>query len=183
MKLENLLFLRILHLSNSKSIEEYIQLSPEQFPNLEYVEFGNDDKGSFLAQLQAFSTIKHLAFAPVKTPIFESLAPFSNTLESLDLGSAQDSFTLKGIGILKKLQTIWINSTYCDTDCSAFLEVPQIKEITLMYGKNVTNAEAILELPNLVNLELSDCKTPDKKKLMTKELKKKFVERGFKSVW
>ena len=52
-----------------------------------------------------------------------------------------------------------------------------------MYGKNVTNAEAILELPNLVNLELSDCKTPDKKKLMTRELKKKFVERGFKSVW
>ena len=52
-----------------------------------------------------------------------------------------------------------------------------------MYGKNVTNAEAILELPNLVNLELSDCKTPDKKKLMTRELKKKFVERGFKKVW
>lgn len=52
-----------------------------------------------------------------------------------------------------------------------------------MYGKNVTNAEAILELPNLVNLELSDRKTPDKKKLMTRELKKKFVERGFKSVW
>ena len=183
LKLENLLFLRILHLSNSKSIEEYIQLSPEQFPNLEFVEFRNDDKGSFLAQLQAFSTIKHLAFYPVKTPIFESLAPFSNTLESLDLGSAQDSFTLKGIGILKKLQTIWINSTYCDTDCSAFLEVPQIKEITLMYGKNVTNAEAILELPNLIYLQLSDCKTPDKKKLMTRELKKKFVERGFKSVW
>lgn len=183
LKLENLLYLRILHLSNSKSIEEYIQLSPEQFPNLEFVEFRNDDEGYFLKQLQAFSTIKHLAFAPVKTPIFESLAPFSNTLESLDLGSAQDSFTFKGIGILKKLQTIWINSTYCDTDCSAFLEVPQIKEITLMYGKNVTNAEAILELPNLVNLELSDCKTPDKKKLMTRELKKKFVERGFKKVW
>ena len=183
LKLENLLFLRILHLSNSKSIEEYIQLSPEQFPNLEYVEFGNDDEGSFLAQLQAFPNIKHLAFGPVKVPIFESLAPFSNTLESLDLGSAQDSFTLKGIGILKKLQTIWINSTYCDTDCSAFLEVPQIKEITLMYGKNVTNAEAILELPNLIYLQLSDCKTPDKKKLMTRELKKKFVERGFKSVW
>ena len=183
LKLENLLFLRILHLSNSKSIEEYIQLSPEQFPNLEYVEFGNDDKGSFLAQLQAFPNIKHLAFRTIKTPVFESLAPFSNTLESLDLGSAQDSFTFKGIGILKKLQTIWINSTFCDTDCSAFLEVPQIKEITLMYGKNVTNAEAILELPNLVNLELSDCKTPDKKKLMTRELKKKFLERGFKSVW
>ena len=183
LKLENLLFLRILHLSNSKSIEEYIQLSPEQFPNLEYVEFGNDDEGSFLAQLQAFPNIKHLAFGPVKVPIFESLAPFSNTLESLDLGIAQDSFTFKGIGILKKLQTIWINSTYCDTDCSAFLEVPQIKEITLMYGKNVTNAEAILELPNLIYLQLSDCKTPDKKKLMTKELKKKFVERGFKSVW
>jgi len=63
------------------------------------------------------------------------------------------------------------------------LEVPQIKEITLMYGKNVTNAEAILELPNLIYLQLSDCKTPDKKKLMTRELKKKFVERGFKSVW
>lgn len=183
LKLENLLFLRILHLSNSKSIEEYIQLSPEQFPNLEYVEFGNDDKGSFLAQLQAFPNIKHLAFGPVKTPIFESLAPFSNTLESLNLWCPKDSFTFKGIGILKKLQTIWINSTYCDTDCSVFLEVPQIKEITLMYGKNVTNTEAILELPNLVNLELSDCKTPDKKKLMTKELKKKFVERGFKSVW
>ena len=183
LKLENLLFLRILHLSNAKSIEEYIQLSPEQFPNLEFVEFHNDDKGSFLAQLQTFSTIKHLKLGPVKVPLFESLAPFSNTLESLNLWCPKDSFTFKGIGILKKLQTIWINSTYCDTDCSAFLEVPQIKEITLMYGKNVTNAEAILELPNLVNLELSDCKTPDKKKLMTKELKKKFVERGFKSVW
>ena len=183
LKLENLLFLRILHLSNSKPIEEYIQLSPEQFPNLEFVEFHNDDKGYFLKQLQTFSTIKHLKLGPVKVPLFESLAPFSNTLESLNLWCPKDSFTFKGIGILKKLQTIWINSTYCDTDCSAFLEVPQIKEITLMYGKNVTNAEAILELPNLVNLELSDCKTPDKKKLMTKELKKKFVERGFKSVW
>lgn len=183
LKLENLLYLRILHLSSAKSIEEYIQLSPEQFPNLEYVEFHNDDKGSFLSQLQAFPNIKHLAFGPIKTPVFGSLAPFSNTLESLNLWCPKDSFTFKGIGILKKLQTIWINSTYCDTDCSAFLEVPQIKEITLMYGKNVTNAEAILELPNLVNLKLSDCKTPDKKKLMTKELKKKFVERGFKSVW
>ena len=182
LKLENLLFLRILHLSSAKSIEEYIQLSPEQFPNLEFVEFHNDDKGYFLKQLQTFSTIKHLKLGPVKVSLFESLAPFSNTLESLNLWCPKDSFTFKGIGILKKLQTIWINSTYCDTDCSAFLEVPQIKEITLMYGKNVTNAEAILELSNLIYLQLSDCKTPDKKKLMTRELKKKYVERVFGSI-
>ena len=94
-----------------------------------------------------------------------------------------EKFSFKGIGVLKSLQAIWINSTYCDTDCSAFLEIPQLEEIALINGKFVTNAESILELPNLVSLKILDCKTPDKKKLRTKELKKKFIERGGKSVW
>lgn len=183
LKLEHLTYLGIFHLSNCNRIEEYIQISPEQFPNLEYVEFRNDDKSTFLKQLQIFSNIKHLDISASTAPVFEYLAPFRNSLQTLSLIGLGEKFSFKGIGVLKSLQAIWINSTLCDTDCSAFLEVPQIKEITLMYGKNVTNAEAILELSNLVSLKILDCKTPDKKKLMTKELKKKFIERGGKSVW
>ena len=183
LKLENLTYLGILHLSNCNRIEEYIQISPEQFPNLEYIEFRNDDKSTFLKQLQIFSNIKHLDISASTAPVFEYLAPFRNSLQTLSLIGLGEKFSFKGIGVLKSLQAIWINSTYCDTDCSAFLEVPQLEEIALINGKFVTNAESILELPNLVSLKILDCKTPDKKKLMTKELKKKFVERGFKSVW
>ena len=173
----------IFHLSNCNRIEEYIQISPEQFPNLEYVEFRNDDKSTFLKQLQIFSNIKHLDISASTAPVFEYLAPFRNSLQTLSLIGLGEKFSFKGIGVLKSLQAIWINSTYCDTDCSAFLEIPQLEEIALINGKFVTNAESILELPNLVSLKILDCKTPDKKKLMTKELKKKFVERGVKSVW
>jgi hypothetical protein len=183
LKLENLTYLGIFHLSNCNRIEEYIQISPEQFPNLEYVEFRNDDKSTFLKQLQIFSNIKHLDISASTAPVFEYLAPFRNSLQTLSLIGLGEKFSFKGIGVLKSLQAIWINSTYCDTDCSAFLEVPQLEEIALINGKFVTNAESILELPNLVSLKILDCKTPDKKKLMTKELKKKFVERGVKSVW
>ena len=183
LKLENLTYLGILHLSNCNRIEEYIQISPEQFPNLEYIEFRNDDKSTFLKQLQIFSNIKHLDISASTAPVFEYLAPFRNSLQTLSLVGLGEKFSFKGIGVLKSLRAIWINSTLCNTDCSIFLEIPQLEEIALINGKFVTKAESILELPNLVSLKILDCKTPDKKKLMTKELKKKFVERGFKSVW
>lgn len=182
LKLENLTYLGILHLSNCNRIEEYIQISPEQFPNLEYVEFRNDDKSTFLKQLEKFSNIKHLDISASTAPVFEYLAPFGNSLQTLSLVGLGEKFSFKGIGVLKSLQAIWINSTLCNTDCSIFLEIPQIEEIALINGKFVTKAESILELPNLISLKILDCKTPDKKKLMTKELKKKFVERGFKNV-
>lgn len=181
-KLEHLTFLKFSNLSNAKPIEELVEISPEQFPNLEFVDFINDDKLTFLSQLKAFKTIKHLRFAPVKVPIFEHLACFSDSLETLSLEAVSKDFSLKGIGILKNLQYLWINSTFCQTDCSCLLEAPTLREIILFNGKSVVNVEAILELPNLEALRISDCKTPEKKDLITKEIKKKFLEKGFKSV-
>ena len=110
LKLEHLTYLGILHLSNCNRIEEYIQISPEQFPNLEYVEFRNDDKGTILKQLSDFSNIKHLQINATNIPIFEYLCPFKNTLQTLSLVEINNNFSFKGIGILKELQAIWINS-------------------------------------------------------------------------
>lgn len=182
LKLESLTYLGFFHSSYCNCVEEYIEISPKQFPNLEYVDFRNDNQSTLLEQLRIFPSIKHLRIDAISIPIFEHLSPLGSRLQTLTLVGLGESFSFEGIGELKSLQAIWVNSTFCHTDCSVFLEVPQIEEITLINGQFVINVEAILELPNLKSLKLLDCKTPNKKNLITKEIKKKFLDKGFKSV-
>ncbi|WP_314818219.1 hypothetical protein [Capnocytophaga gingivalis] len=172
--LENVSSFEIIHLSNAKPIEDFIEISPKHFPNLEFVKFRVLKSVDFLMQLCAFKTIKHLTLEGVSIDIFPLLRSFSDTLETLRFEGCNEEFSLKGIEEFYRLESIYFNSIWNGIDCRCFLELPRLKEVVIMNSKNIINIESILELTNLEALYLGDNKNVDNKNAINNENKSKF---------
>ena len=171
--LENISCLDIIHLSNAKPIEDFIEISPKHFPNLEFVKFRVLKSVDFLTQLCTFKTIKHLTLGGVLINVFPLLRSFSDTLETLRFESCNEEFTLKGIEEFYKLESIYFNSIWNGIDCRCFLELPKLKEVVIMNSRNMINIESILKLSHLEALCLIDNKDEKKKNTVNKENRSK----------
>ena len=171
--LENISCFDIIHLSNAKPIEDFIEISPKHFPNLEFVKFRVLKSVDFLTQLCTFKTIKHLTLGGVLINVFPLLKSFSDTLETLRFESCNEEFTWKGIEEFYKLESIYFNSIWNGIDCRCFLELPKLKEVVIMNSRNMINIESILKLSHLEALCLIDNKDEKKKNAVNKENRSK----------
>ncbi|MFC2610893.1 MAG: hypothetical protein ACFNYA_05265 [Capnocytophaga granulosa] len=171
--LENISCFDIIHLSNAKPIEDFIEISPKHFPNLEFVKFRVLKSVDFLMQLCTFKTIKHLTLGGVLINVFPLLRSFSDTLETLRFESCNEEFTLKGIEEFYKLESIYFNSIWNGIDCRCFLELPKLKEVVIMNSRDIINIESILKLSHLEALCLVDNKDEKKKNAVNKENRSK----------
>lgn len=170
---DKLLFLRVMTLSTAKHhIEPFVSFSHEQFPNLEYVSFNTYNNTTLLDKLTNFTNLNHIDLGGV----YVDLVPYLNSsVQTLQIESAGDDFTVEHFCELPNLEAIWLNSIHNELDCEHFVKSKSIKEITIYNSPKLKNIEALAMMTNLENLKLVSCENAISTTVKDKLQKKNFA--------
>jgi hypothetical protein len=149
--LPNVKALSITNLSYSIKTEDYLRISNENFPNLEYLSCS-----SAVNIIKEFNSLKHLALYGVdKVNVFDYI---NSPLISLHIEGAGKVFNLVEMKRFSSIEMIRFNSIDSDIDCTHFLDMPNLKEIFMLNTSNIKNIDALLNIESLKSLELVNCK-------------------------
>jgi len=148
---QNVKTFSISNLSYSIGVEEFLKVTKNNFPNLEYLRC--DLSVNLLVE---FETLKHLLINGVnKVNIFEYL---KSNIESLQIEGADKSFDIVEMKRKPSIEMIRFNSIYNDINCEHFLDMPNLREIFILNTSKVRNIEALLQMKSLKSLEIVNCK-------------------------
>jgi hypothetical protein len=141
----------ISNLSYSTKVADYVKISKNNFPNLEYL---SSDLSINL--LMEFDTLKHLTIAGVdKINIFDFI---KSNIESLHIEGAGKIFDLAEMNKKPSIEMIHFNSIHSDINCELFLNMPKLKEIYILNTPKIRNIEVLLNMKSLKSLEIINCK-------------------------
>jgi hypothetical protein len=154
------------NLSNAISVEDYLNISMQNFPKLEYL------RCSLSANmLKEFSGLKHLCIGGVdKINIFDIII---SKLQSLHIEGAGKSFNISEMVKIPSIEMVRFNSIYNVINCDDFLKMPHLKEIYILNTSTIINIEALLEMKSLKSLIIVSCK-----KAFNKDIKKRFKSKS-----
>ena len=152
-------------------ISDLCGLNPYNLPNLEWLECHLDAKGTTLEAISEFKTLTALSITTVwKHDVFGA---FNNQIKLLNLEGFSKGFPMMKISKQTNLEILRINSYKQEFDLEWLLDI-NLKELILLNCSKIINAEVLLKMKHLENLDILDCK-----KALSKELKSKLKEKGF----
>jgi len=156
---------------NKRQADDFCGITPENLPNLKWIECEVDNKKSMLKAIHSFKNVTALQAKNVgKQDIFDA---FENRLQILSMSGRFAGFPMQKISNQTTLEILFINSYKQEFNMEWLLNL-KLKEIQLLNCLNVINAEALLEMDCLESLFVLNCKNA-----LPAELKLKFKERNF----
>ena len=156
---------------DNQRASDFCGITPENVPNLNWLECTIDNKKEVLKAIQKFKNVTALQASNVgKQDIFEA---FENRLQLLDISGRFAGFPMDKISSQTSLEFLWINSYKKEFDMEWLMNL-NLKEIQLLNCPNVINAEALLEMNSLKSLHILNCKNA-----LSSELKLELKDREF----
>ena len=160
-----------LYFKDLSSLTINIEMQNNNVPKLKYVETPVAERGfASISNLSSHNEIGHLILRHCKS---QELIP----LEGKHLKTLGITDFYKDLNALKKissLEVLYFNTIRSEIDCNIFLELPMLKEISILNSKKIINIENLLECKNLESIYLFRCNNP------LKSLKEAFREKKYK---
>jgi hypothetical protein len=158
--LPNIKALWLFNSSYSTQLNTLLNITTQNFPNLEYIECSLDKEGSILNVL---TTFKSLLFAQIGNVYeFDNLCSLSDSLKFLAIIGSSKDFKMETIAKIRNLKSLLLNSIKSEVNCNVLTHLPILEEITVLNSKNIININDLLKCENLRNISFVNCNKPFK---------------------